>query len=564
MKIKLYILLFFPIYLTSQTSYEREWATYFKSHDDTYFQGFITSATLVENNNLLFTTFGKVEAKFSIIKFSSSGDYLWEFSMYDNPTQNPSESTFIFDDVKMDLDGNYVFSGHTDQTHSIASSNAWQTEIGGGLDRFLGKLSPSGEIIWCTYFGGAQDDRADNPENYSSNVEFTSDNEILWQTEMLSEGMGTSGTFQPLKQDARRIISKFDTDGQRIWSTYYGTGENCTNLSQLKLVDTGIWIVGNACNSTYYDMGSNTWAEGSFSSIYMSKLDFNGNRVSSNYLAIPNNFFMWKSSLDVLNKDLYLTGYTDNNYLGTPNAHNVESFDANTSFLLSLNSYGAVNWATYLSESGPTQNAGGGMEFSTVAIRSDKIFIASHTKKTDSVSTPDAYQTQNMGNTDAYVMIFSPAGELQWGSFYGGDGDETSLYPFAVPFDGGFYLLGSTNSPTNISTPGAYQEEFSGNMRDVFIVKFVEENLGVADQDTADASFLIYPNPAKDVVQVKTIDMQSDKVQIRLFSINGKLIKSKIISSSSTEIDVRGLASGSYVIVVENGNKISSQKLLIQ
>lgn len=565
MKTSYYIFLLFPIYLVSQTSYEREWATYFSSDDFHYFTGFITSATLVENDHLLFTSYGKVENKFSIIKFSSSGDYLWEFSMHDNPTQNLEVSTFYFDDVKMDLDGNYVFSGHTDKAYGIASPGAWQEEIGGGLDRFLGKLSPSGELIWCTYFGGTEDDRHGSPQNYSSNIEFTSENEIIWQTEMLSEGMGTTGTFQPLKQEATRIISKFNTDGQRIWSTYYGTGENCTNLSQLKLVDTGIWIVGNTCNSTYYDMSGSTWPEGAFSSIYMSKLDYNGNRLSSKYYGIPNNnLFMMANSFGVVNKDLIFVGNTYSSNMGTPNAHNVENFDGYSNFLLSLNYYGNVNWATYLAENIPIMEPLRGNEWATLCIHSNKIFVANHTNKTDSVSTPNAYQTQNLGNTDVYVMIFSPQGELQWGSFYGGVGDETSLYPFAVPFDGGFYLLGSTNSTTNISTPGAYQEEFSGGMGDVFIVKFVEENLGVTDQNTINASFSVYPNPAKDKVHVKINDMRTNKAHIRLFNINGKLLKTKTVSSSSTEIDVRDLVAGSYVIVVENGNKISSQKLLIQ
>lgn len=67
-------------------------------------------------------------------------------------------------DSKIDSEGNIYLVGSVDQdtftdSHFSATPNAHQTSYGGGnFDGFLVKISPEGNLLWATYFGGENDD----------------------------------------------------------------------------------------------------------------------------------------------------------------------------------------------------------------------------------------------------------------------------------------------------------------------------------------------------------------------------------------------------------------------
>lgn len=546
------ILLLFPICVYAQLSYEREWATYVHSNPNNSTR-LITSACAVENGNLLFTD--NVNDVYSIFKFSSDGQPVWEFTMYNNPDENILEGEFYFEDVKMDHEGNYVFCGFTNQSHDIATPNAWQEEIGGGVDRFLGKLSPVGNLIWCTYLGGEADDWGEVLFNYDSKVEFTTENEIIWHTEILSDGLGTPGTFQSNRLDAKHIISKFDSNGQRVWSTYYGADGNLTNLSGMKINDQGIWLAGQTSNSAYYDSEDETWTQGNSFNIYISQFNYDGNRIASRYYDLGDALING-ACLVLSGNSLYVTGRTNSSQHGTPGAYNEEPTNGGLhNFLTRIEMSGNIDWTTYLAETIPEVGRWWGDEVSTLSMHSEKLFVTSHTNKTDIVATSNGFQQENMGESDIYARIFSPAGELLWGTFYGGTEMDRAFSPFIAPFDGGFYLIGATSSTSGISTPGAYQETFSGNIADVFIVKFIETTL-TADDIITDTKIRIYPNPVNDILNIQSANPVK-KISVK--DMQGKLIQT---ASNTNKISLASLPKAMYLVQVKTDAGLFTKKVL--
>ena len=61
--------------------------------------------------------------------------------------------------VAVDAGGNTYITGWTASTN-LPVRNAFQSHSGGGVDAFVAKFDPTGALAYCTYLGGAGDDRA--------------------------------------------------------------------------------------------------------------------------------------------------------------------------------------------------------------------------------------------------------------------------------------------------------------------------------------------------------------------------------------------------------------------
>jgi hypothetical protein len=74
-----------------------------------------------------------------------------------------------------------------------------------------------------------------------------------------------------------------------------------------------------------------------------------------------------------------------------------------------------------------------------------------------------------------------------------------------------------------------------------------------------------YPNPAKDFIVLEITDRGINDLRYTLFEVNGRDIVSKAITASSTQIQMKYLAVGAYVLKVIQKNKaLKSFKILNQ
>ena len=88
-----------------------------------------------------------------IVKFDQTGKRIWaNYFGGDNVT--------IAKDIVVDYDDNIYLGGYTSSETGI-SVNGFQNTIGSktpSYDAFIAKLSPTGDIIWSSYYGGKKDD----------------------------------------------------------------------------------------------------------------------------------------------------------------------------------------------------------------------------------------------------------------------------------------------------------------------------------------------------------------------------------------------------------------------
>ena len=89
--------------------------------------------------------------------------------------------------------------------------------------------------------------------------------------------------------------------------------------------------------------------------------------------------------------------------------------------------------------------------------------------------------------------------------------------------------------------------------------------LGINDQMLTNSSLKIYPNPAKDNINIEITGNKSNIISYEIFDITGNLIKSENINIYNTpvNIDTYELQEGTYIIsLISNDIKIS-RKIII-
>jgi subtilisin family serine protease/chitodextrinase len=75
------------------------------------------------------------------------------------------------------------------------------------------------------------------------------------------------------------------------------------------------------------------------------------------------------------------------------------------------------------------------------------------------------------------------------------------------------------------------------------------------------SSFILYPNPANDKVQITM--PQNSNAKVSVYNISGSLVRHININADES-IDVSSLASGVYTVKINDGRKLTSKRLIIQ
>jgi hypothetical protein len=98
------------------------------------------------------------------------------------------------------------------------------------------------------------------------------------------------------------------------------------------------------------------------------------------------------------------------------------------------------------------------------------VYLTGSTTSETNIATPDGFQPVKSTGSDAFLARFRPDGVLEWGTYYGGEGNDAG-FECSVDLAGNIYMTGESTSSGSIATPGAYQETLNG-FRDAFLVKF--------------------------------------------------------------------------------------------
>jgi len=176
--------------------------------------------------------------------------------------------------------------------------------------------------------------------------------------------------------------------------------------------------------------------------------------------------------------NLYLSGQTTSSTsiaIATAGAHQAifggGPVSNNDAFLVKFNSSGVRQWGTYYGGNG--NDFGYASNFDSAG----NIYLTGYTTDSNTgtvIATAGAHQTINGGGiVDAFLVKFSSSGVRQWGTFYGGSGDDYGTFCM-MDGTGNVYLAGQTSTSTGtiIVTNGSHQPIHGGGTNDGFLVEF--------------------------------------------------------------------------------------------
>ncbi|MCB0446607.1 MAG: T9SS type A sorting domain-containing protein [Gelidibacter sp.] len=88
--------------------------------------------------------------------------------------------------------------------------------------------------------------------------------------------------------------------------------------------------------------------------------------------------------------------------------------------------------------------------------------------------------------------------------------------------------------------------------------------LGIEEVQDINLSVKIYPNPTTDFLHLKVESEKLDDLSYRLYDLNGKLLQTKKLLGTKTEIDLNGYESAIYFVRVVSGHQSFKEYKIIK
>ncbi|MGQ7944300.1 Ig-like domain-containing protein [Flavobacterium sp. WC2509] len=136
-------------------------------------------------------------------------------------------------------------------------------------------------------------------------------------------------------------------------------------------------------------------------------------------------------------------------------------------------------------------------------------------------------------------------------------GDAYNLIPYAGTF-------GANNFATIINPSGYNGAVTSYTNPLTYTINNASLSVGDFEGDkVANKDIIFFPNPVKDILNIKINEFQPGTT-LRLYNVNGLLVKSKKIDKNTQTISLAELATGLYFAHVENGGQVIVKKIVKQ
>lgn len=321
-----------------------------------------------------------------------------------------------------------------------------------------------GKRLWATYYGGA------NIDVGMSSVTDKTGNLVYCGYTNSSTDIATSGSHQAaLSGSLDAFIVKFNSKGKRLWATYYGGsnsdyGQGCTVDSSGNIFLAGytssISGIASSSGAHQINLAGNTDA-------FIAKFNSNGVLQWGTYYGDIAEDNGRHCKADILG-NIYLSGETKSTGgMSSSGAHQVSHGGGIDGFLVKFSSTGTRMWATYYGGSGDDYARAVGTD------TGNNVILLGETSSSGSIASFGAHKTTLGGSFDAFLVKFNSAGVRQFGTYFGGGGDDQGKM-CVVDLTGNIYFSGHTTSTSGISSSGAHQINKKGltGISDGFLAKF--------------------------------------------------------------------------------------------
>jgi len=460
-----------------------------------YLSGLTASSTgmLIATNGSHQSTFGGGSADAFLVKFNTSGVRQWG-TYYGGTGIEYGYS------CATDASGNVYMAGYTTSNNgaAIATAGSHQSVFGGGsTDAFLVKFNSNGLRQWGSYYGGAGDDRGWSCATDGSGNVYLSG----YTDSDVGTPIATVGSHQSTYGGGiyNAFLVKFNSSGVRQWGTYYGGslpdfGYSCVTDALGNVYLTG---VSYSSNGTVIATAGSHQSANAGGDAFLVKFNSSGVRQWGTYYGGTGGDEGYSCVSDA-SGNVYMSGYTSSSTgtaIATAGSHqSAYGGGFNDAFLVKFNSSGVRLWGTYYG------GAGDDFDYSCTTDAIGNVYLAGWTGTNTGtlIASAGSYQTVHGGGTyDAFLAKFNSTGIRQWGTYYGGTGEDFTISS-ASDATGSLYMAGYTNSSngTAIASAGSHQSA-NGGTAEAFLVKLADCNLLLQPSAVSGATSLCVGTPSQ-------------------------------------------------------------------
>ncbi|HLO57890.1 MAG TPA: T9SS type A sorting domain-containing protein [Bacteroidales bacterium] len=503
-----------------------------------------------------------------------------------------------------DSGGNIYVSGEFADSFQI---DGLKIKSNGDKEIFLVKLNPSGKVQWIKNFGGKQGDWSggictdksqnlfltgnfrdtlkiedsvftSNPGNYDIFlVKLDTSGQILWSQAFTGEGQNATnaiasdsagniyitgyyledlkfGRFLLEGPSARSdlFIVKLNTDGEVIWAkSAKGNANNYGN--DIACYDSeNLYLTGFMWDSVYFD--SHLLTSSGNLQAFISKIDATTGEflwaVGGGGIGLSDGkAIAVDSEGDVIMCGWYRKAVSFNNDSVT-NGGNYNGPD--DVFIAKFNSDGSLIW----------------LKSTTCSLYSD-CFDLSINNENDIYITGNFRGVIKWGSTfyystvpfyhDIFVFKMDPDGNFEWFKSYGGDSPMNDIGFGLTCYENNLYITGmySSNSwfdNVHLECDGA---------SDIFVLNLSDEPAAPVSIEKHEQEVLIYPNPFKNSISLKFLDFRSGEIdRLWITDMFGKIAYEKVRLQENEPVNISGLKSGLYILHIQKGIEIISEKIV--
>lgn len=551
---------------TESFLYQRDWASYML----TWLQVYNNDGSIVGiSPSITISTFPVLNSylnpqdtlgNFYFAKVSPQGSL--EYIRKHGGTGGTFNDLFGGAQITCDSNKNVYISGTTDHPLNIGTSGVHQPNFNNNIslpapvvindsttyyippqlcaDGFLIKLDSLGNKVWGTYVNGDQN---------MHTVKVVEKNNFLYIHGLTSSNnnLSTPNSFYPNRPDTlyinktRPFIARINPfNGQLMWATYTPEWE------EEGIFDTESFAINSLGDIYIADSEKNV----------IKKISADGTQLLGEY-QINEIHSIREIFIDDSDQLIVSCSTTQSTGVATPGAYLTTKTHPLEGCLLKFNSNMEKIWGTYI-----------GFPYDVKIYfdnRKDSFYFISSTSE-ENFATDGAYQEQPNGGNDLLLLKLNTNGQLVWGTYYGGEGDESGIPIIAVDDDENLYFSAYTYSHTNITTENAlfpnYPTEVSSTFGSLFAARF-NKTTTASTNDEKTVNYLIYPNPVQDVLYIQSPLLFDTSTVFEVYDLNGKLMHTQKGEYANVNvIFLNKLSAGTYVLTIEHKGNKQSQKFI--
>ncbi|MBA3680117.1 MAG: SBBP repeat-containing protein [Bacteroidetes bacterium] len=542
MKYLFYILLFFASRSHSQTC--NYWSTYLgktgsddmrgitiDNNKNSYIIMQTDSPSLTVTPGLISDVINGINDAY-LAKFDSCGTLVWATYLGTSAFESGEKITIC-------PDGNIAFTGYTQGTGLPTTLGCFQANNAGQWDCFLGKISPTGALLWLTYFGSNGSDFA-----YDISCDFNGNLFIGGTTTSTNLYTNASSFQQTFGGSNDAFIAKFSKNGILKWCTYYGgTGSEDIHVLSTDAFGNVFGGGGTFSFNLSTSVGCIQASKDVGMDCYIIKFDSLGNRIFSSYIGGTGQDDTWGLATDGLG-NLYMSGQTTSpNFTTTVGAYQSTITGMTDMYFLKISPTGSLMYSTLI----------GGSDVDAVnrmKIHNTELYILGTTGSLDFPMLGSSNYSVLPGVVNFVVIRLNSSGQPNYSTYFGSPGGNDYGNDLAITTQHMFFC-GKTSSATYPVSASAFQSLYGGN-DDGALTKIANNNASlitkVNEAKLSRSEIVLYPNPTKEKLRIKTNSVLETKAEV--INYLGQWIKTATIENS--EIDVRELSEGIYFLRINN------------